>query len=169
MPDSTKPSPEPMLTYLTSNRSCGIHLRAISFKTFKIPAIEFCFWNMFFTFEMNSHPCSTLVFHYIENNICTQVTNCSSADERVNLVYISWVAWNNNQVCTETVRYKSTYIILFLTWHNQSIHDDKNDDLCTLSPCRTCSVFGLLMTSQSIADDVTVTRQLWHSHVNSDN
>ena len=31
----------------------------------------------------------------------------------------------------ETVRHESTYIILFLTRHNQSINDDKNDDCYT--------------------------------------
>ena len=53
----------------------------------------------------------------------------------------------------------STYIILFLTWHNESINNDKNDDLYTSSPCLTCSVFVPLMTSKSIADDVTMVRQ----------
>ena len=37
---------------------------------------------------------------------------------------------------------------------------DKNDDLYMSSPCLTRSVFILLMTSQSIADDVVITRQL---------
>ena len=32
---------------------------------------------------------------------------------------------NNTQVGTETVRHESTYIILFLTQHNESINDDK--------------------------------------------
>ena len=67
----------------------------------------------------------------------------------------------------ETVRHESTYIILFLTRHNQSINDDKNDDRYTLSLCHTPSVLVLLMTSQSIADDVPMTRQLWRD-VNSD-
>ena len=67
---------------------------------------------------------------------------------------------NNTPVSTETVRYKSTYIILFLTGHNESIYDNKNDDLYASSLCHTCSVFVLLMTSQSIADDVTMTWQL---------
>ena len=34
---------------------------------------------------------------------------------------------NNIWVSAETVRYESTYIILFLTWYNESITDDKND------------------------------------------
>ena len=38
-------------------------------------------------------------------------------------------AKNNNRVGAETVRHESTYIILFLTRHNESINDDKNDDL----------------------------------------
>ena len=53
------------------------------------------------------------------------------------------------------------YIILFLTRHNESINDDKNYDLHILFPCLTHSVDALLMMSQLIADDVTMTRQLW--------
>ena len=59
-----------------------------------------------------------------------------------------------------------TYIILFLAQHNDSINYDKNDDLHTSTPCLTRSVNILLMTSQLIADDVTMTRQLWRDHVN---
>ena len=75
---------------------------------------------------------------------------------------------NNTQVNAETVRHESTYIILFLTRHSESINDDKNDDLYTSSPCLTRSSIVLRMTSQSIADDVTITRQLWCDHVNND-
>ena len=75
---------------------------------------------------------------------------------------------NNTRVSAETVRQESTYIILFLTRPNESINYDKNDDLYTSSSCLTRSVFVLLMTSQSIADGVTMTRQLWRDHVNND-
>ena len=75
---------------------------------------------------------------------------------------------NSTRVSAVTVRHESTYITLFLTWHNESINDYKNDELYTSSPCLTRSVFVLLMTSQSIADDVTMTRQLWCDHVKSD-
>ena len=68
----------------------------------------------------------------------------------------------------ETVRHESTYIILFITRRNESTNDDKNDDLYTSSLCVTRSVVVLVMTSQSIADNVTMTRQLWCNHVNSD-
>ena len=112
---------------------------------------------------------------YIENNVCTRVTNCFSAHERVILVYIPELRSNEGNkyqnytwVSTETVRHENTYIILFLTWHTESINDDKNDDLYTSAPCLTGLVFILPMTSQSIANDVTMTRQLWHDHVNSD-
>ena len=71
----------------------------------------------------------------------------------------------NTRVSVETVRQESTYIILFLTRHDESINDDKNNALNTSSPCLIRSVFVLLMTSQSIADDVTMTRQLWRDHV----
>ena len=75
---------------------------------------------------------------------------------------------NNPLVSAETIRHSSTFIILFLTWHNESINDDKNNGLYTSSTCLTCLVFILLMTSQSISDDVTITKQLWFDHVNSD-
>ena len=68
----------------------------------------------------------------------------------------------------EAVRHESTYIILFLTRHNDSINVDKNDDIYTTYPCLTRLIFVLLMPSQSIADGVTITRQLWCDHVNSD-
>ena len=74
---------------------------------------------------------------------------------------------NNTRVSAEMVRYESTYIILFLTWQNESINDYKNDELYTSSPCLTRSVLVLLMTSQAI-DDVIMTRQLWGDHVNND-
>ena len=75
---------------------------------------------------------------------------------------------NNIRVSTETVRHESTCIILYLIRHNEYVNDDKNDGLHTSSPCLNRSVFFLLMTSQSIADDVTITRQLWRDHVNND-
>ena len=67
---------------------------------------------------------------------------------------------NNTRVSAETVRHKSTYINLFLTWHNEPISDDKNDAFYTSSPCLTLLVFILLMTSQLIANDVTMTRKI---------
>ena len=68
----------------------------------------------------------------------------------------------------ETVRPEITYIILFLTRYNESINTDKNDNLYTSSQCLTRSVLVLFLTSQSIAGDVTIIRQLWHDHVNDD-
>ena len=58
-------------------------------------------------------------------------------------------------------------LFLFLTRHNESKFDDKND-LYTSFLCLTRSVFVLLVTSQSIADDITMIRHLWRDHVNSD-
>ena len=55
---------------------------------------------------------------------------------------------NNTPVSAETVRHESTYIILFLTRHNESINNYKNDVLYTTSPCPTRSVSVLLVTSQ---------------------
>ena len=40
---------------------------------------------------------------------------------------------HNTRVSTETVRHESTYIILFLTRHNESIYDDKKT-ICTHHP-----------------------------------
>ena len=53
----------------------------------------------------------------------------------------------------------------FVTQHNESINDDKNGDVHTSSPCLTRPVCVLRMTSQSTADNVTLTRQLWGEHV----
>ena len=103
-----------------------------------------------------------LAFEEIENDLCTRVTNCFGAHERVIYKY-----QNNTRVSAETVHHESTYIILFLTRHTESIND-KNDDLSASPQCLTRSVFDLLMVSQFIDDDVTMTRQLWPDHVNSD-
>ena len=61
--------------------------------------------------------------NYTENNVCTLVTNCFSAHERVILVFNKHN--NNTRVGAETVCHESTYIISFLTRHNESINDDK--------------------------------------------
>ena len=42
---------------------------------------------------------------------------------------------NNTRVSVAAVRHERTYIISFLTRHNESINDDKNDDLYTSFPC----------------------------------
>ena len=76
------------------------------------------------------------------------MTNCFSAHERVKHQI-------HTRVSAETVRHDSTYIILFLTWHDETINDDKNNDLYTPSRCLTSPVVvcrwrhkRLLMTSQ---------------------
>ena len=109
----------------------------------------------------------------IENNVYTWLMNCFTSG-------LFWCLFpklgsnevnkhqNTTQVNAETVCHESTYIILFLTRNNESINDDENDDLNASSPCLTRYVFVLLMTSQSIADDVIMTRQLWRDHVNND-
>ena len=101
--------------------------------------------------------------YYVYEYVFTRVTNCFSAHERVILVFISRVAKqrgnntkNNTRISAETVRHKSTYVILFQTWHNDSINDDKNDDLYTSPPCLIRSVFVLLMTSQPPGLEATV-------------
>ena len=75
---------------------------------------------------------------------------------------------NNTRVSAWTVRHKRTYIILFLRWHNKSINDAKKKDLHSSSPCLTRLLYVLLMTSQSIGDDATMTRQLWRENVTTD-
>ena len=62
---------------------------------------------------------------------------------------------NNTRVCPETVHHESTYIILFLTGHNESINDDKTT-MCTHRPHVSLARFSfcwwrhnrLLMMSQ---------------------
>ena len=53
---------------------------------------------------------------------------------------------NDTRVRAETVFHESTYIILFITRHNNDKSDDKNDDLHTSTPCVTHN--RLLMMSQ---------------------
>ena len=72
---------------------------------------------------------------------------------------------NNTRMSAETVRFESIHIMLFLTRHDESKNDDKNDELYTSSP-RLAQVS--LVISQSNADDVTITKQLWRDHLNSD-
>ena len=61
---------------------------------------------------------------------------------------------NNTQLSAETVHHESTYITIFLSRHNESINDNKNDNIYTSSTCLTPLVFclwrhnRLLMTSQ---------------------
>ena len=72
--------------------------------------------------------------------------------------------WAHKQfVMTESI-----YIILFLTQHNKCINDDKNDYLHISTPCLTRSVYILQLMLKSIADDITMTRQLWCEHVKRD-
>ena len=68
--------------------------------------------------------------YYIENYVCTRVTNRFSAHERVILVFILQSSegnkyQNNTRVSAEKFRHESTYIILFLTRHNESINEYK--------------------------------------------
>ena len=68
----------------------------------------------------------------------------------------------NGRMCTDkihsskTVHHVSIYIIIFLTWHDKALHDDKKHDLHSLIPFLASSVSILLMTSQFIVDDATV-------------
>ena len=93
----------------------------------------------------------------LESYFCVYFPSCNVGNKHT----------NNTRVSTETVRHENAYIILFLTRHKESINGDKNEDVYTSSPCLIRSVFILLM-SQSSADNVTMTRQLWRGHVNTD-
>ena len=55
---------------------------------------------------------------------------------------------SDERVSIEIVHHKCAIIILFLARHNESMNDDKNNDLYASSPCLTRLVFVLLMTSQ---------------------
>ena len=46
--------------------------------------------------------------------------------------------------------------------------DAKDENLHASSPCLPRSLYVLLMTSQSVGDDVIMKRQLWREHVTSD-
>ena len=48
------------------------------------------------------------------------------------------------------------------------MNDDKNDDLHTSTTCLARLVYVVLMTSQSIVDDVTMTRKLRRDQLNND-
>ena len=58
-------------------------------------------------------------------------------------------------------------VFVIVTRHNESIYDDKMEDRHTSAPCLTRSTYILLMASQSIADDATMTRQLWLDNTNN--
>ena len=73
---------------------------------------------------------------------------------------------NNTLVSAWTVCHEYTHYLIF-TQHNKSVNDDKIDDLHTSSPCLSRSVYILLMTSQSIADDIKITKHFWHEQVKS--
>ena len=75
---------------------------------------------------------------------------------------------NNTRKSADSSSREYMYIILFLVRQNESINEIKNEYLHTSTPCLTGSVYVQLVTSQSITDDVTMTRQLWHEHANGD-
>ena len=72
------------------------------------------------------------------------------------------IQYIKNNVCTRVMNCFSAYERVILFWFLFP------NDLHTSSSCLTHSVSVLLMTSQSIADDITMTRQFWRDHVNSD-
>ena len=111
------------------------HKSAMMF-SYTVYGIEF--WEIF---KIHSVQSSSPTFYdrwmqKIENNVCTRVTNSFSAHKRVILVF-------------------TFYIFLFLTRHNESINDYKNDEFYT-SSCVALARFSfcwwrhnqLLMTSQ---------------------
>ena len=83
--------------------------------------------------------CIRLYEQDIDNNVCNLVTNCFRAQEMVILVFVSRNnSGNKHQKYTwasaEKVRHETTYIILFLTRHNESMNDDITGDDYASSP-----------------------------------
>ena len=70
---------------------------------------------------------------------------------------------NNTWVSTETVHHESTYIFLFLAWHNESINDDRHVELYRSSPCLTrlvfCSVDNVTIDCWWCHNDQTIVTQ----------
>ena len=62
---------------------------------------------------------------------------------------------NNTWLSTETVCHESTYIILFLTWHTESINDDRKRQSFHIFPVSRLLGFWF-------ADDVTI--DCWWRH-----
>ena len=116
---------------------------------FQLPAIALVLYDINFHFPIRElfifHYCMDIkstIEKYIGNNVCTWVVDCFGAHGRVIVVLISRVAkerenkhQNKTRVSAAIVRHESTYIILFLAQHNESINDGKNDDFYTSSPC----------------------------------
>ena len=104
---------------------------------------------------------------FIENIVSTRVTNSFSAHEK-NCIVTREI---NTKITLEWAQkqFIARVHTLFYFFHDKMdpLNDDKNNDLYTTSPCLTRLVF-VLLTSQSIADGITMIRQLWHNHMNDD-
>ena len=101
-----------------------------------------------------------------KENVCTRVTNCFSAHERAQKQFVTrahtlFISHTAKRIHKNTDRHTARTIV---SWPIPKqwviVNEDKNDDFYTSSPCLNRSVFVLLMTSQLISDDVTITRQL---------
>ena len=107
------------------------------------------------------HSAGMTKVEYREYCMCLRDKLFQHSQEGCFCIYFSGNKYQNNtRVSAETVCHESTHNTLFLTWHKEYINDNKNDDLYTSSPCLTLRFRS--------ADDVTMTRQLWHDRVNSD-
>ena len=124
----------------------------------------------------------------MENNVCTGVANCFCANERV-----IWCLFpelrkdegnehqNNTRVGAEQFVTRVYTLLYFLRdirihkWRRKrrSSHIDTIKQVMlgllrcfdTSTQFLACPDYILQMTSQSIADDVTITRQLWRQHM----
>ena len=118
--------------------------------------------------------CGIMFWSHIENNVCTWVTNCFSIHERGILVFISCFATQeiNTKITLERaqkqflMRVHTLWYLLHditmikMTIKRQSSHID---------PVTSCFTrWVLLMTSQSVVDDIVISRQLWCDHMNND-
>ena len=108
------------------------------------------------------HRSISVVYMERENNVwCTPVANCLCAHD-----ILLWEI-DNKITLSERINYSSQeYIHYFISYTAYRIHKWRwNDDIHTSFPCLSRSLYVLLITSQSIGDDVTMTRQLWRDYV----
>ena len=98
--------------------------------------------------------------------------NCFSAHKRVILVFYFPSCKATREINTNiTLEWAQKQLDTRVNTLFYFLRDDKidyeNKDFHTLTLCLTHWVY-VLLTSQSIVHDVTITRQLWRDHVDSD-
>ena len=110
----------------------------------------------------------------MENNVCNRVTNSFSAHERVMLGLFPELRSNEGKNIKITLELAQKQFVARVHILFFFLHDIRNPWMTIkrrslhIVPASHTFDFVLLMTSQSIADDVTMTRQLWCDYLNSD-